>query len=322
MRCGTRAKACDVVLCRKCQRVSYCSSGCRTADSSAHRPVCPFLQRCTSEAELEECKWGLTSNIDQLVQKSRSASRTALTGWASMRALASEASLFIDDAMCVGLSAPITLQNALHLLSCQRPPLLDLTAYGCRALVVHVAGAAAIEAAAPAEAWTMLPFTPSLHVHLVGPNLQPSSAVSGVAASMSTVTCNATSYDSFRASNPDVADCIVGLNMGLSCLDYDWIASLRAMLCGLKDGQRLPIAFSTASYEELLEEVLLLQQHCGFKLAESSENVWAWPMLLQSGTTACDCYRKSSWLCVGTIGVEDERKKRRLEPPPLAAVPP
>ena len=312
MRCGAKAKAgCDAVVCRKCQRVSYCSSGCRTADSSAHRQVCPFLQRCTSETELEEANWGLKSSIEGLIESSRSASRKELTGWASMRALAAAASLPLDGVMCVGLSAPMTLQNALLLLSCQRPPLLDL---GCGPLVVHVPGAAAIEAAAPAAAWTMLPHTPSLHVHLVGPNLQQSSVISSAASLASTVTCDASSYEAFRATNPGAPDVIVGLNMGLSCLDYDWVASLQAMLCGLKQGQRLPIAFATASYEELLEEVLLLQQHCAFKLAESSENVWAWPLLLQSGTTACDCYRKSSWLCVGTIGGEDGCKKRRLEP--------
>ena len=101
--------------------------------------------------------------------------------------------------------------------------------------------------------------------------------------------------------------------MGLSCLDYDWTASLHAMLSGLNAGQRLPVAFATASYEELLEEVLLLQQSCGFKVVESIENVWAWPLLLQSGTTGCDCYRKSSWLCIGSIEGENDHKKRRTE---------
>jgi hypothetical protein len=281
------------------------------ADASVHRQVCSFLQRCSSEADLEQAKWGLKCSIDVLFPSSRSAGNMPVTGWAGMRALAAEASLSLDSMTCVGLSAPTTLQNALLLLSSQRPPLLDLTAGG-RALVVHVPGAAAIEATAPTASWTMLPFTPSLHIHLVGPNLQQSHAVSSVSGTTSTVTCSAASYAEFRAANVETApDVIVGLNMGLSCLDYDWITSLQAMLLGLKPAQRLPIAFATASYDELLEEVLLLQQHCAFKLAESIENVWAWPLLLQSGTTACDCYRKSSWLCVGTIEDDGARKKKR-----------
>lgn len=158
----------------------------------------------------------------------------------------------------------------------------------------------------------MLPFMPSLHVHLIGPSVPPLETVSAASA-LATVTRSAASYSSFREKSPGVPDVIVGLNMGLSCLDYDWATSLQAMLCGLGAGQRLPIAFATASYEELLEEVLLLQQHCNFKLAESIENVWAWPLLLQSGTTACDCYRKSSWLCVGTIEGDDRRKKQRVD---------
>jgi hypothetical protein len=186
---------------------------------------------------------------------------------------------------------------------------LDLKAEG-RPLVVHVPGAAAIEAAAPPASWTMMPFAPSLRVHLIGPMLKQARIVS---APKSTVVCSDASYDAFRAANSEIPDVIVGLNMGLSCLDYDWAASLQAMSMGLIVGQRLPIAFSTASYEELLEEVLLLQQHCGFQLAESSENIWAWPLLLQSGTTGCDCYRKSSWLCVGTIGNEEGNKKRRTQ---------
>jgi hypothetical protein len=313
MRCGVKSKAGnEAVLCKKCQRVSYCSSGCRTADLSAHRQVCPFLQRCTSEADLEDSNWGLKSSIDGLVQSSRSAERSGLTGWDSMRMLAASTSLLLDPVMCVGLSAPLTLQNALLLLSSQRPPLLDLNS-GRRTLVVHVPGAAAIEAAAPPAAWTMLPSTPSLHVHLVGPNLQQLQTISAGSAVTSTVTSSAASYDSFREANPEVPDIIVGLNMGLSCQDYDWTNSLHAMLSGLNVGQRLPFAFATASYEELLEEVLLLQQNCGFKLVESIENEWAWPLLLQSGTTGCDCYRKSSWLCIGSIEGGDAHKKRRIE---------
>jgi hypothetical protein len=313
MHCGVKSKpGSDATLCKKCLRVPYCSSGCRTADLPAHRHICPFLRRCTSEADLEDSNWGLFSSVDGLVVSSRSADTSVLTGWDGLQAVAVAASLSLEPMTCVGLSAPMTLQNALLLLSSQRPPLLDLRA-DRRELVVHVPGAAAIEAAAPPAAWTMLPFTPSLHVHLVGPTLQPSQAVSAASAPTSTVTSSAASYNSFREANPGLPDVIVGLNMGLSCSDYDWAASLQAMLSGLNAGQRLPIAFATASYEELLEEVLLLQQHCGFKLAESIENVWAWPLLLQSGTTGCDCYRKSSWLCVGTIAGEEVRKKMRAE---------
>jgi hypothetical protein len=278
---------------------------------SVHRQVCPFLQHCTSEADLEDSKWGLESDIDSLVSSSRSA-MSGLMGWDSMRELAASTSLSLEPVLCVGLSAPLTLQNALLLLSSQRPPLLDLKIDG-RALVVHVPGAAALEAAAPPAAWTMLPVTPSLNLHLVGPNLQPLPTVTVASTPPSTITSSAVTYDSFRVANPEVPDVIVGLNMGLSCLDYDWSASLRAMVSGLNAGQRLPFAFATASYEELLEEVLLLQQNCGFKLVESIENVWAWPLLLQSGTTGCDCYRKSSWLCIGSIQGEDTRKKMRTE---------
>lgn len=313
MRCGTRTAAVgDAAACKKCRRVSYCSAACRAADVSVHRQICPFLQRCTSEADLEEAEWGLKSNMDALFASSRSAAAAALSAWPGVRSSAAAACVALDGVTCVGLSAPLTLQNALLLLSSQRPPLLDLKAAD-RALVVHVPGAAAVEAAAPPAAWTMLPSTPSLHVYLVGPSLQASHTVSSVPGLTSTVTCSASSYEHFRSGTLQAPDVIVGLNMGLSCLDYEWTASLRSMLLGLGAGQRLPIAFATASYEELLEEVLLLQQHCGFKLAESIENVWAWPLLLQSGTTACDCYRKSSWLCVGTIGNDDEneRKKKR-----------
>ena len=312
MRCGARFGAAgDAAACKKCRRVSYCSAACRTADLPAHRQVCPFLQRCTCEADLEEAAWGLKANLDALFASSHSAAAAALSAWPGVRASAAAACVSLDGVTCVGLSAPLTLQNALLLLSSQRPPLLDLKADG-PLLVVHVPGAAAVEAAAPPAAWTMLPSTPSLHVYLVGPSLHASHTVSSVPGLTSTVTCCASSYEHFRTGT-QAPDVIVGLNMGLSCLDYDWIASLRSMLLGLSPGQRLPIAFATASYEELLEEVLLLQQHCGFKLAESIENVWAWPLLLQSGTTACDCYRKSSWLCVGTIGNDDEneRKKKR-----------
>jgi hypothetical protein len=248
--------------------------------------------------------------LDALFARSRAADCKALTGWPSLHALAAEASLSLDGVACVGLSAPATLQNALLLLSMQRPPLLDLKA-DSRTLVVHVPGAAAIEAAAPPCAWTMLPTTPSLHIHLVGPNLQQQHADARAAGLSSTVSCSAMKYEDFRAGGQEAPDVIVGLNMGLSCLDYDWAASLQAMLLGLSPGQRLPIAFATASYEELLEEVLVLQQSCGFTVVESRENAWAWPLLLQSGTTACDCYRKSSWLCVGTIEDDSARKKRR-----------
>jgi hypothetical protein len=310
MRCGRRAAAAACSCCGKCRRVSYCSSACRLQHASTHREVCAFLQRCSSEADLEDAKWGLHCNMDALVARSRAADIKAPTGWAGLRALAAEASLPLDGAACVGLSAPTTLQNALLLLSSQRPPLLDLKADG-RTLVVHVPGAAAIEAAAPPSAWTMLPATPSLHVHLVGPNLQQQHADCSANGLTSAVTCSAMKYEEFRAGGQGAPDVIVGLNMGLSCLDYDWAASLQAMLLGLAPGQRLPFAFATASYEELLEEVLVLQQRCGFTVVESRENVWAWPLLLQSGTTACDCYRKSSWLCVGTIEDDGGRKKRR-----------
>jgi hypothetical protein len=313
MKCGVKAKAgSDVTVCKRCGRVSYCSIACRTADSSAHRSVCPFLRRCTSESHLQEANWGLTSGIEALAASARTAEHAALTSWACVRVAAEAASVALDGAACVGLSAPLTLQNALRLLSLQRPPLLELRVDG-PPLIVHVPGAAAIEAAAPAAAWTMLPYTPQLHLHLVGPDLQPSSRSCLISGLNSTVTCCASSYESFRAGNQPPPDVIVGLNMGLSCLDYNWVPSLHAMVLGLKPDQRLPIAFATASYEELLEEVLLLQQHCAFKLAESCENCWGWPLLLQSGTTGCDCYRKSSWLCVGTIGAQDGRKKQRSD---------
>ena len=284
------------VECEACEAVVYCCEAHKSKDKGVHAAVCPIL-RLSGDLDVETVekatvKQGVKRVVAALARMSADERSRALTSWKPLLRLADGCSEAVQRRIGDVLSYPLSV-FAAH---ARFPQVRRALSTDTSTVHVHFVGASKAECGI-SFAWRTLPPSCQLDVPLVVTfvGLDVPKRLHGADKALggpSRARFHRGDYHSFAAS--EASPClIVGCNMGLSCPDYDWSSSLRAIAAA-----NCPLLVTTNTLPELSMEQEVLTDAFGFRFSGMGENPFACPCPAQSGTMANDVYRKNELISV------------------------